>query len=93
MVLVFSFSVQQAERNLLLPLIIGGQARIPRLVSLIAFLVGALIAIPLIGTRHVVVVRVLVPAGRDLIGVDSAEAAALHREEIERDVVENEEGN
>lgn len=99
LVLIFYIGVQQVESNLLLPLIMREQARIPPLLSLVAFvvgaavggIVGALIAIPLFGALRVVVVRVLVPAERDLIGVDSAEAAAVRREEMERDADEEDE--
>ena len=95
-VVAFYVGLQQVESNILLPLIMRGQARIPPLLSLVAFLVGvavggivgALIAIPFFGALRVVVVRMLVPAQRELAGVSSAEATAVRREEAARDVHE-----
>ena len=72
-------------------MIMRGQARIPPLLSLVAFLigaavggiVGALIAIPLFGALRVVVL-LLVPTQRKLVGVSYAEAADVRREETVR---------
>ena len=87
-VVAFYIGLQQVESNILLPLIMRGQARIPPLMSLVAFLigvavggiVGALIAIPLFGALWVIVVRMLVPAQQELAGVSQAEAAVVRRE-------------
>lgn len=92
-VLAFYIGLQQVESNVLIPLIMRGQARIPPLLSLVAFLIGAavggiigaLIAIPLFGALRVLTVRLLVPAERELVGVSPAEAAVVHHEEIARD--------
>jgi predicted PurR-regulated permease PerM len=96
LVVVFYIALQQVESNLLLPLIMRGQARIPPLLSLVAFLfgaavggiVGALIAIPLFGALRVVVIRMLVPVERHLAGVSRAEALAVHRAELKRDAAD-----
>ncbi len=93
-VVAFYVGLQQVESNVLLPLIMRGQARIPPLLSLVAFLVGvavggilgALIAIPLFGALRVIVVRMLVPAQRQLVGASQAEAADVRREEAAREV-------
>ena len=92
-VLGFYIGLQQVESNILVPLIMRGQARIPPLLSLVAFLIGAavggflgaLIAIPLFGALRVIVIRVLVPAERRLVGVTRPEADAGHHEEIAKD--------
>jgi predicted PurR-regulated permease PerM len=93
LVLVFYVGLQQVESNILVPLIMRGQAHIPPLLSLMAFLVGAavggvigaLIAIPLCGALRVIAVRLLVPVERDLAGVSAAEAATVRSEEEHRD--------
>ncbi|MBW3634426.1 MAG: AI-2E family transporter, partial [Chloroflexi bacterium] len=97
-VLAFYIGLQQVESNILIPLIMRGQASIPPLLSLVAFLIGAavagiigaLIAIPLFGALRVLTVRLLVPAERDIVGVSRAEADAVHHEEVERDATEDE---
>jgi predicted PurR-regulated permease PerM len=90
LVVAFYVGLQQVESNILIPLVMRGQAQIPPLLSLMAFLigaavggvVGALIAIPLFGALRVVVVRMLVPAQRELAGISPAEAEAVRREEL-----------
>ena len=89
-VLAFYIGLQQVESNILVPLIMQGQARIPPLLSSVAFLLGAavggimgaLIAIPQFGALRVVAERVLIPAERQLVDVTRAEAAAVDREEL-----------
>ena len=96
LVLAFYIGLQQVESNILIPLIMRGQASIPPLLSLMAFLIGAavggilgaLIAIPLFGAVRVITVRLLVPAERRLVGVSPAEAAAVHQEEVAKDAEE-----
>ncbi|HET7034718.1 MAG TPA: AI-2E family transporter, partial [Thermomicrobiaceae bacterium] len=96
-VLAFYVALQQVESNILVPLIMRGQARIPPLLSLVGFLigaaagglVGALIAIPLFGALRVIAVRMLVPAERHLVGVTRAEADAVHREEVDREAADS----
>ncbi|MFN8593483.1 MAG: AI-2E family transporter [Thermomicrobiales bacterium] len=93
MVIIFYVVLQQVESNMVLPLIMRGQAKIPPLLSLIAFLigaavggvVGAIVAVPLFGALRVLVVRLLVPAQRELVGVSAAEAARVRREETARE--------
>lgn len=95
LVIAFYVGLQQVESNILLPLIMRGQARIPPLLSLVAFLFGAavgnifgaLIAIPLFGALRVVVDRVLAPAERQVVGVSRAEAEAVHQAEEARETV------
>ena len=80
-VLAFYVGLQQVESNILVPLIMQGQAQIPPLLSLIAFLIGgavggitgALIAIPLFGALRVIVERVLLPAQRSFVGDSRAD--------------------
>lgn len=93
LVVAFYIGLQQVESNILLPLIMRGQARIPPLLSLVAFLigvavggvVGALIAIPLFGALRVIVMHLLVPAQRQLVGISQSEASAVQSEEAARD--------
>jgi putative permease len=92
-VAAFYLVLQQIESNVVLPLVMRGQAQIPPLLSLVAFLigaavggvVGALIAIPLFGALRVIVVRLLVPAHRRLAGVGEGEAVAVQEEEENRE--------
>jgi predicted PurR-regulated permease PerM len=72
--LAFVVVVQFLEGMVLTPLIIGGQARIPALLVLAALivgassggLVGALVAVPLVGALRVLVLRVALPGLRRL---------------------------
>ncbi len=77
-VLVFILILQQAESNILVPLIMRNQADIPPLISITAILggaalgglLGAIVAIPFAGAIQIFVVRVVVPAARRLVGID-----------------------
>jgi predicted PurR-regulated permease PerM len=79
-VVIFFVVLQQVESNLLVPVIMRQQADVPPLLSLVAIpvgsvlggLVGALVAIPLLGAARVLVVRVMAPAEREWTGVDDA---------------------
>lgn len=79
-VVIFFVVLQQVESNLLVPVIMRHEADVPPLLSLIAIpvgsvlggLVGALVAIPLLGAARVLVVRVMAPAEREWTGVDDA---------------------
>ncbi len=89
LVLGFYVVLQQAESNVLVPLVMRNQANIPPLLSLFAFfvgsavagIVGALIAIPLFGALRVIAVRMLVPAERRWAGISPPEADAVQQEE------------
>jgi predicted PurR-regulated permease PerM len=82
-VLAFYVGLQQVESNIFVPLIMRGQAQIPPLLSLVAFLLGgavggitgALVAIPLFGALRVITERVLLPAQRPIDGESRADAA------------------
>jgi predicted PurR-regulated permease PerM len=77
-VLVFILILQQAESNILVPLIMRNQADIPPLISITAILggaalgglLGALVAIPFAGAIQIFVVRVVAPAARRIVGID-----------------------
>lgn len=79
-VLLFFLVLQQAESNLVVPLIMRNQADIPPLLSLVAIVTGAalggflaaILAIPIFGALRILIVRVVAPAERDWTGVDDA---------------------
>lgn len=80
MVFALYFGLQQVETYLLLPYIMRSQAAIPPLLTLFALVagaafagfMGALLAIPLLGGFHVIVLRVIAPAIRAWTGAAPA---------------------
>lgn len=76
----FMLVLQQFEGNVLLPLIMRNQADVPPLLSLLAItagvalggLLGAIIAIPIAGALRIMIVRLVAPAERDVVGVEDA---------------------
>ncbi len=86
-VLAFYVVMQQIESNILMPQIMRRQADVPPLLSLFALLagsavgglLGALVAIPLLGALRVLVIQVALPAERRWAGAASRDASDAAR--------------
>ncbi len=86
-VLAFYVVMQQIESNILMPQIMRRQADVPPLLSLFALLagsavgglLGALVAIPLLGALRVLVIQVAVPAERRWAGAAGRDASDAAR--------------